>query len=57
MNLQMASISLAGFYEGWIAEDIVTFLQSKGGLHTLQDFSEGKGEFINPIKLIGSVNS
>ena len=40
----------AGFYEGWIAEDIVTFLHSKGGLHTLKDFEEAKGEFITPIQ-------
>ena len=40
----------AGFYEGWIAEDIVTFLQNKGGLHTLDDFGEARGEFIAPIK-------
>ena len=39
-----------GFYEGWIAEDIVAFLQEKGGLHTLEDFGNAKGEFIEPIK-------
>jgi len=40
----------AGFYEGWIAEDIVTFLRNKGGLHTLEDFIQAKGEFVTPIK-------
>ena len=39
-----------GFYEGWVAEDIVTFLQSKGGLHSLSDFENAKGAFVTPIK-------
>jgi gamma-glutamyltranspeptidase/glutathione hydrolase len=40
----------AGFYEGWVAEDIVSFLQAKGGLHTMDDFANTKGDFITPIK-------
>ena len=41
-----------GFYEGWIAEDIVKFLRDKGGLHTLEDFEKAKGDFVTPIKTI-----
>ena len=40
----------AGFYEGWVAEDIVNFLQGKGGLHTMEDLANVKGDFITPIK-------
>jgi gamma-glutamyltranspeptidase/glutathione hydrolase len=40
----------SGFYEGWIAEDIVSFLQEKGGLHTLEDFANVSGDFVTPIK-------
>ncbi|MFP6710942.1 MAG: gamma-glutamyltransferase [Rhodospirillales bacterium] len=40
----------AGFYEGWVAEDIVSFLQGKGGLHTMEDFANMKGDFVTPIK-------
>lgn len=38
------------FYEGEIAEDIVMYLKSLGGLHTLQDFSRARGNYVRPIK-------
>lgn len=38
------------FYEGEIAEDIVMYLQSLGGLHTLQDFIQARGNYVRPIK-------
>jgi len=38
-----------GFYEGEIAEDIVDYLQSRGGLHTLEDFKNAKGDYVTPI--------
>jgi gamma-glutamyltranspeptidase/glutathione hydrolase len=38
------------FYEGEIAEDIVKYLASLGGLHTLQDFSRARGNYVRPIK-------
>ncbi len=38
------------FYEGEIAEDIVMYLRSLGGLHTLQDFSRARGNYVRPIK-------
>jgi gamma-glutamyltranspeptidase/glutathione hydrolase len=37
------------FYTGEVAEDMVGYLQSLGGLHTLQDFKDAKGEYVTPI--------
>lgn len=37
------------FYTGEIAQDIVSHLQSKGGLHTLQDFANASGDYVAPI--------
>ena len=39
-----------GFYKGAVAEDIVGHLQSLGGAHTLDDFADTAGEYVNPIK-------
>ena len=38
------------FYMGRVAEDIVGHLQELGGLHTLEDFAEAKGEYVTPVK-------
>ncbi|CAB3749683.1 gamma-glutamyltransferase family protein [Paraburkholderia humisilvae] len=38
------------FYEGWIAEDIVACLRGLGGLHTMDDFAQSHGEYVQPIK-------
>ena len=38
-----------GFYNGWIAQDMVEKLNSIGGKHTLQDFSSTKAEWVEPI--------
>lgn len=56
-NPKLADVlrSIAGdgpsaFYEGWIAEDVVEYLNGLGGLHTLDDFAEYKGAYETPIK-------
>ena len=38
-----------GFYQSEIAEDIVSCLHDLGGLQTLEDFREAKGEYVTPI--------
>jgi gamma-glutamyltranspeptidase/glutathione hydrolase len=37
------------FYTGEIAKDMVDYLQSKGGLHTLEDFETTEGTWVEPI--------
>lgn len=37
------------FYTGDIADDMVSKLQSLGGLHTLEDFKNACGEYVTPI--------
>ncbi|WP_322075621.1 gamma-glutamyltransferase [Burkholderia cenocepacia] len=39
------------FYRGWIAEDIVAFLQRLGGSHTLDDFAQYSPEYVEPISI------
>ena len=38
-----------GFYSGWVAEDLVSFLKSKGGFHTMEDFAAAIGDYVTPI--------
>ena len=38
-----------GFYSGRVAEDLVDFLRSLGGLHTLDDFASQSCEYVDPI--------
>ncbi len=37
------------FYTGDVADDIVSYLQGKGGLHTLDDFRDYVGAYVTPI--------
>lgn len=38
-----------GFYEGEVAEDMVTALRAAGGSHTLEDFAAYAPEYVEPI--------
>ena len=38
-----------GFYLGPVAEDMVGYLRSLGGLHTLEDFAAVKGSYVEPV--------
>jgi gamma-glutamyltranspeptidase / glutathione hydrolase len=38
------------FYRGELAERMVAYLRSEGGLHTTDDFARAAGEFVTPIK-------
>jgi len=39
----------AGFYEGPVAEDMVTSLRALGGVHTLEDFAATKADYVAPL--------
>ncbi|MSP51928.1 MAG: gamma-glutamyltransferase [Alphaproteobacteria bacterium] len=39
-----------GFYRGWVAADVVGYLQKLGGLHTLDDFAANESTYVTPIK-------
>ena len=41
-----------GFYAGPVAQEIVSFLGSMGGLHTMDDFARTEGEYIAPISTL-----
>jgi len=38
------------FYEGWIAESLCKYIQSKGGIIELDDFKKYEAEWVDPIK-------
>ena len=39
----------SAFYEGERAQEMVDTLQGFGGLHTMQDFADAKGDYVTPI--------
>ena len=47
---RIAKEGRAAFYCGSVAEDIVHYLRSLGGLQSLADFAEAKGEYVDPIE-------
>lgn len=38
-----------GFYTGPVAEDMVSYLRSLGGVHTLEDFASARGDYVTPV--------
>lgn len=38
-----------GFYTGWVADDIVTYLRGLGGTHTLEDFATQEAFWVEPL--------
>jgi len=42
----------AGFYEGAVAQDLVSKLNSVGGVHTLDDFASCKAEYVTPTRTV-----
>ena len=46
---RIAAEGRSAFYEGAIAEDIVSYLNALGGLHTLHDFASARGEYVTPV--------
>jgi gamma-glutamyltranspeptidase/glutathione hydrolase len=46
---QVAAHGRDGYYKGKMAENLVKFLQSQGGAHTLEDFAEFEPEWVEPI--------
>jgi gamma-glutamyltranspeptidase/glutathione hydrolase len=41
----------AGFYSEAVAEAMVRYLRAKGGLHTLEDFANHKGDYVDPVSI------
>lgn len=46
---EIAARGRDGFYTGWVAEDIVTYLNSIGGTHSLEDFATQEAFWVDPI--------
>lgn len=46
---RVAAEGRKGFYEGDVADDMVTSLRALGGVHTLEDFANTRCEYSDPI--------
>lgn len=46
---KIATEGRSGFYEGEVAEDMVSALHAAGGVHTLADFAENECDYSDPI--------
>jgi gamma-glutamyltranspeptidase/glutathione hydrolase len=46
---EIATKGAAGFYQGWVAEDMASSMAAQGGLHALEDFARHKGDYVKPI--------
>jgi gamma-glutamyltranspeptidase/glutathione hydrolase len=46
---EIAARGRDGFYTGWVAEDIVNYLNSIGGTHSLEDFATQEAFWVDPI--------
>lgn len=47
---EIAAKGRAGFYEGRVAEDMVSFLNALGGKHTMEDFARTQASYVTPIR-------
>lgn len=47
---EIAAKGRGGFYEGRVAEDMVSFLKSLGGKHTMEDFARTEASYVTPIR-------
>lgn len=47
----IAKSGAKGFYEGSVAEDMVSYLSSLGGFQTAEDFSATRSDYVTPIEV------
>lgn len=46
---EVAAKGAAGFYQGWVAQDIATSMAALGGLHVMEDLERHQGQYVTPI--------